>query len=236
MNLKKIVIEDIEKLGSNIYLDFNNEELYLYLSSIKNILEPQKLYNYLSISEIEKANNFKFEEDTFRFILGHGLTRRILGKYLGIFPSKLIFNYGDSGKPQVENTEQNIFFNISHSNEFVAIIFSKIRLIGVDIEHIYKNKENEKIVGNFFDKKEVEAYFNLKDSQKIEAFYRYWTCKEAYVKAIGKGLNCSFKSFNVSNIYSKSITIKGKGIESEKWNIKTFNHGEKYVGAVAFCK
>lgn len=236
MKLKKIVIEDIEKLGSNIYLDFNNEELYLYLSSIKNISEPQKLYNYLSISEIEKANNFKFEEDTFRFILGHSLTRMILGKYLGIFPSKLNFNYGDSGKPQVENTEQNIFFNISHSNEFVAIIFSKIRLIGVDIEHIDKNKENEKIVRNFFNKKEVEAYFNLKDSQKIEAFYRYWTCKEAYVKAIGKGLNCSFKSFNVSNIYSKSITIKGKGIESEKWNIKAFNHGEKYVGAVVFYK
>ncbi|NOW90760.1 4'-phosphopantetheinyl transferase [Clostridium beijerinckii] len=236
MNLKKIVIKDIEQLGSNSYLDFDNEELYLYLSSIKNISEPQKLYNYLSISEIEKANNFKFEEDTFRFILGHSLTRSILGKYLGIFPSKLTFKYGDSGKPQLENTKQNIFFNISHSNEFVAIIFSKIRLIGVDIEHIDKNKENEKIVSNFFNKNEIEEYFNLKDSQKIEAFYRYWTCKEAYVKAIGKGLSCSFKSFNVSNIYSKRITIKGKGIENERWNIKAFDHGEKYVGAVAFYK
>jgi 4'-phosphopantetheinyl transferase len=164
MNLKKIIIKDIEQLGSNIYLDFDNEELYLYLSSIKNISEPPKLYKYLSISEIEKANNFKFEEDTFRFILGHSLTRSILGKYLGIFPSKLTFKYGDSGKPQLENNEQNVFFNISHSNEFAAIIFSKIRSIGVDIEHIDKNKENE------------------------------------------------------------------------KWNIQAFNHGEKYVGAVAFYK
>lgn len=51
MNLKKIVIKDIEQLGSNSYLDFDNEELYLYLSSIKNISEPQKLFDYRYICE-----------------------------------------------------------------------------------------------------------------------------------------------------------------------------------------
>jgi hypothetical protein len=51
MNLKKIVIKDIEQLGSNSYLDFDNEELYLYLSGIKNISEPQKLFDYRYICE-----------------------------------------------------------------------------------------------------------------------------------------------------------------------------------------
>ena len=70
--------------------------------------------------------------------------------------------------------------------------------IGVDVEHIRADFASEDIATRFFSRLEVETFSSLPKEERVAAFFRCWARKEAYIKAIGKGLSQPLDGFDVT--------------------------------------
>ncbi len=86
-------------------------------------------------------------------------------------------------------------FNISHSGEFVICAFCEEAEIGVDIETISDIEIED------FKSQMTENEWNriILSDNKCNAFFDYWTQKEAVIKAHGFGLSIPLQSFEIVN-------------------------------------
>ncbi|HCF26730.1 MAG TPA: 4'-phosphopantetheinyl transferase [Cyanobacteria bacterium UBA11049] len=170
-----------------------------------------QLAQSLSDDERLRAERFYFERDRSRFIVGRGLLRFILSRYLEIAANKLQFCYSSRGKPELIETsrEYKLRFNVSHSQEIVLYAVTRDRSIGIDVEYIRPLPEAEQIVKSFFSLYEKSVFERLPPDQKQLAFFNCWTRKEAFVKAIGDGLSLPLDRFDVSLIPGEPARLLG---------------------------
>ena len=94
------------------------------------------------------------------------------------------YTYSERGKPYFKNIP--IYFNLSHSEEYVFCVFSK-QEVGADIQY-QKQGAKERIVKRFFTEAEQDAWDRCPASEKEPFFYKMWTRKEAYGKLTGEGI------------------------------------------------
>jgi 4'-phosphopantetheinyl transferase len=150
----------------------------------------QQLHLALSTDEQARASRFHFERDRTRFVVGHGALRVILGRYLGLEPDQVRFEYGPHGKPLLAPPGSNgLCFNASHSQGLGLCAVAQQREIGVDLEHMHPVADAEQIAERFFSAQENAALRALPANQRQEAFFNCWTRKEAFIKAVGDGLS-----------------------------------------------
>lgn len=192
----------------------------------------------LSEDELFKAERFYFQKDKQRFVIAHGILRKILGKYLNCEPGQLNFSYGSYGKPTINGmTEGNtLCFNMSHSHGLCLFAFTRNRKVGVDVEKICPLPNAEEIVKNYFSHTEILEFIMVPAHQKIDAFYNCWTRKEAFLKATGDGLNRSLDSFEVSLAPGKPVQLLNENINhtaSSRWSLFELNPAPCFVGALA---
>ncbi len=101
-------------------------------------------------------------------------------------PLSLSYVYSEYGKPYLKGKE-NLYFNISHSRNYVVCAFSN-QEVGIDIQVHRKGKGN--IVRRFFPPEDQQLMERLvregADPERI--FFRMWAVKEAYMKLTGEGM------------------------------------------------
>ncbi len=160
------------------------------LSLTRPAQERDHYFSLLSEDEKIRANKFYFETARSQFIVGRGLLRTLLGEYLEMDPVRVEFKYGSHGKPMLKEnpSSQPIQFNVSHSEEWGIAAFCLDHRIGVDIEWNRPLADMDDLARQFFTERESTLVESLSGEQKQNLFYRLWTCKEAYLKASGKGL------------------------------------------------
>jgi 4'-phosphopantetheinyl transferase len=178
----------------------------------------QQLNQILSTDERVRAERFRFEKDWKRFIVGVGILRTILGRYIGVEPKELRFIHGKRGKPMLDDVFANgsIRFNMSHSEDLALYGFTRDREIGVDIEFLRDIPEMDQIAERFFSKKENVVFRSLPESKKKEVFFNCWTRKEAFIKATGDGLYRSLDEFDVSLLPGETTLIPRIGEDSKR--------------------
>jgi 4'-phosphopantetheinyl transferase len=153
-------------------------------------LQLQFFRETLSSDEIARAERFYFPEHRQRFMAGRGTLRAILGQYLDIAPKQVEFEYQPRGKPLLaaKFADKGLLFNLSHSQDLALLWISYQHQIGVDLEYIRTMSDLEGLAKRFFSAREYEYLRLLSPAQQQQIFFRYWTCKEAYLKATGDGL------------------------------------------------
>ncbi len=142
----------------------------------------------LSADEAERASRFGLVRLRTAFTLSRGILRVLLGGYLAIDARHLRFAYGPHGKPRLAFPDAPLGFNVSHSGKFAAYAFAVDCEAGVDIEKIRSMPNQESLVRRFFSPRECEEWLALEAGRRNEGFFRIWTRKEAYLKAVGVGL------------------------------------------------
>jgi 4'-phosphopantetheinyl transferase len=154
---------------------------------------------WLSEDERQRAERFRFPKHRSLFIARHGILRFILSTYLSLPPQLLEFSCNDYGKPEVKNAPKaGLSFSLSHTNESAVYAVTLSRKVGIDIEHVRSDFECLTLAKQFFASQEVEALASFPADQQPDAFFRCWTRKEAFVKAVGLGLSLPLQSFEVS--------------------------------------
>jgi 4'-phosphopantetheinyl transferase len=198
----------------------------------------QNLYETLSIDEKMRAERFHFEKDRKRFIARRGILRTILGCYLGVEPSQLQFCYVKNGKPALADSfgKEPILFNMSNSEDLAIYGFTRDQEIGVDVEHIRDIPEMDQIAERFFSVGENAVFRSLPRSKKRQAFFSFWTHKEAFIKAIGEGLFYPLNRFEVSFSPDEPIrllSIDGDSAKASQWFMLSLKPAAGFTAALA---
>ena len=182
-------------------LSLSSGEVHVWRARLEQPREVQdEFLRTLDLAERERAGRFHFEKHRRRFILGRGFLRLLLGRYLKIAPEEVRFAYGPYGKPSLagEHEASRVRFNASHSHELAIYGFVEDRTIGVDVEYNKPEFAGEDIARHFFSAYEVMKLLELPESERTAAFFRCWTRKEAYIKALGSGLSHPLDQFDVT--------------------------------------
>ncbi|MFO7325869.1 MAG: 4'-phosphopantetheinyl transferase superfamily protein [Pseudomonadota bacterium] len=162
--------------------------------------ERHALAALLSEEERARAARFVFPELGHRFTVAHGRLRQVLAPLVGVDPARLAFRSAEHGKPELAGDagRSGVQFNLSHSGAWAVIGWAMGRAIGVDIEVWRPMSDEEALVRRYFSAAENAAWEALPPAERSAAFFRCWTRKEAYIKAVGRGLGLPLDSFDVS--------------------------------------
>ena len=188
---------------------------------------------WLSQEERERAGKFRFENGRFHYIVGRGLLRGLLGRYLNSPPDSLRFAYGPQGKPHLIDYAQ-ISFNIAHGQGKLLLGFCRDADLGVDIEQIRLPRRADRVAHRFFAPAEYAAFAAAPPEQQAEVFFNCWTRKEAYIKATGEGLACPLHQFEVSLGVGETAvlhSIRGSAELAAAWSLYSLTPFPGYRGA-----
>ncbi len=174
----------------------------------------------LSLDENERAERFVFPRHRDRFRAGRGQLREILARYLQLAPSAVAFEYSPQGKPRLAG-QAAVRFNLSHSEHEAVVAVARDREVGIDIERVRPTVECEPLAQRFFAPAETAALLALPSSARPRAFYEYWTCKEAFLKAKGGGLNIPLDEFEVSVDAGSARIVRAAWdpLEAGRWSL-----------------
>ncbi len=199
--------------------------------------EVDRLASVLSADELTRANRFRFARHRRRFIVARGVLRQLLGNYLNIEPKDLQFDYGDRGKPLLKLEQiDHLQFNLSHSHEYALYGFTYHHLIGVDLEYLREMPDLLKIARRFFSPQEYKLLVEASDEARLEQFFRLWTAKEAYLKAIGTGIADSLADVDIAIdevLSPRLLAIKGDKLAAAKWSLCSCIPATDYIASVA---
>jgi len=195
------------------------------------------LFHLCSSDEKARAQAFRFEHHRRLFIIGRGLLRAILGRYLGQTPEQVCFRYGTKGKPALERSGlPPLYFNLSHSDNCVIYAVTHENELGVDVERVRQIAEAESTASHFFSPEECKDLCSVDASHRVEAFLNCWTRKEAYLKAVGDGLCAPLDRFQVSlkpEYPAAFLNFAGGMQDASRWSLHHLTPAEGYIGALA---
>jgi 4'-phosphopantetheinyl transferase len=143
----------------------------------------------LNATETARADRFHFDRDRVRFRRRRAILRHLLAAYTAVPAGALRFDENAFGKPQLTDPAAPQF-SASSSGDLGAVAVCRHRL-GVDVELVRPSCDDEDVARRLFATEEVSAIATTAD------FFRCWTRKEAYVKAIGAGLSFPLESFAI---------------------------------------
>ncbi|HYV83682.1 MAG TPA: 4'-phosphopantetheinyl transferase superfamily protein [Pyrinomonadaceae bacterium] len=187
----------------------------------------------LDPDELNRASRFHFEKHRRHFIVARGFLRSVVASYLETLPETLRFSYGAYGKPELAS-EHVLRFNLSHSHEVALLAIALDAELGVDVEQIRADFASEEIARRFFSRAEVEVFNALPQEEQVAAFFRCWTRKEAYIKAIGKGLSQALDAFDVTLAPGvQAELLRAEEDDVSRWLLYEIDVGEGYAGALA---
>lgn len=166
-----------------------NEVHVWYLDLATERRDSGALSQLLSPTERERARRFHFERDRLRFLAAHAALRNVLASYVGVEAEELLFGEGDFGKPFIAQPVTNIRFSATHSEDVAAFAVTVDAEVGIDLEVVGRQLGDElSLAGSCFSEPEQRALAVVPTERRKAVFLRGWTRKEAYLKAIGLGL------------------------------------------------
>jgi 4'-phosphopantetheinyl transferase len=179
-------------------------------------LEPTS-HNMLSANELARVERLPPSEQS-RMAARFVFVRKVLGNIANVEPHSLEFGEGLNGKPRlVSHTgkNENLNFNISHSENILALAVSFDCELGIDIEVVKHDIDFFSIAKMHFDKKSFELLCAVSPPRAAHFFYRLWTRKEALTKMYGVGITAeSYNEFvpEFQSLYSFEFSVGKKEI------------------------
>jgi 4'-phosphopantetheinyl transferase len=205
------------------------------------------LFELLDSQERERAARFKFPGPRNQFVISRALLRRALGRYLGIEAREVRFRTTANGKPELaaesglrldDHRNDDLRFNLSHTEGVTVFAIARHRQVGVDVERIRMDTNAMELAERFFSHPEVQWLRSQPASEQIPAFFSCWTGKEAYIKAHGEGLSMPLSSFGVlpasAGASSKlQLEVYDHPEETRRWSIWQLELGSGLRAALA---
>lgn len=154
----------------------------------------------LSPDEKLRAARFIFAPHRQHYVLAHGLLRNALSDAARqIAPSEWSFRFDRYGRPFVAGPAdpEQLYFSLSHTDGCVACVVSGYEEIGVDVERVQERAFLLETAATAFSAEEMQCLRELTGDELIERFFTYWTLREAFLKAKGRGLDFPLNAFSI---------------------------------------
>jgi 4'-phosphopantetheinyl transferase len=190
----------------------------------------------LSADEQARADRFHQDADRSRYVMARAHLRDLLGEYLGEDPARIRLNYDPYGKPSLAHPAASLQFNVSHSDAIALYAFATCRRVGIDVERIRPEAARDGIAEAFFAPTERAQLRALAPTLQVRAFFECWTRKEAFLKALGRGLSLPLSAFTVSvgpDSPASLLHVAWDPAEASRWSISDLDAGPVFAAAVA---
>ncbi|MER6911219.1 4'-phosphopantetheinyl transferase superfamily protein [Streptomyces sp. NPDC000594] len=182
----------------------------------------------LDDAERAKLAGFLRPQDQEAYAVGHVALRRLLGERLGTAPADVVLERrpctqcgGPHGRPVVPGDP--VHFSLSHTTGGVLIALATTA-VGVDIERLPAPTTVDEISGQLHPG-ERDELDRLAGEDRLRAFARCWTRKEAFLKATGTGLN---EDLSLTEVGAGPLPVPVPG-----WSIADVPADPGYAAAVA---
>lgn len=163
---------------------------------VPDVVDESRLLVDLPDYERQRAARLKFASPRRQFLVARVVLRQLLGAWCAADPWSLKFSIGPHGKPRLEHPDAPEF-NLSHSGQWVAIALAAAQPVGIDVETIDPTVSRDRLAGRYFSPAEQAELAALPEETRWAAFYRGWTCKEAWIKATGRGMGFAVERLTV---------------------------------------
>lgn len=179
--------------------------------------------NPLDENEQRQAGRFVFERDRRRYLAAHTAVRVTLGRLLGIDPREVRFAVGPHGKPHLIGPPLDLRFNLSHSGEQALLGIALGRDVGIDIEQWKMMSDMLGVAQHVFSPTELARLQQTPEERRPDVFFRIWTRKESFIKALGDGMSFPLAGFEVSDEPSGEqllLACSAAPREMERWTMR----------------
>ena len=182
----------------------------------------------LHTDEIERGWRYHRRDDRLRSLYTRSLLRILAGRYTNQNPLAICLTTGLRNKPELsDNLGWQI--NATHSGNWILLAVGKHR-VGIDVEEVKPDFTFTDVIPLSFSTRE-QQYIGT-DENVIARFYELWTRKEAFVKAVGSGIDENFSQIpalpGVHNWETTEFTAAGA------WTVDSFYVTKLYPAAIAY--
>lgn len=193
-------------------------------------------WRILDADEQARAGKFRNDLQRNRYVEVHGRLRKLLARILNESPEKISIKTAEYGKPYLADTPE-LAFNLSHSAGALVIAVGRNCQLGVDVEHCKPRASFAGLVDKCFAEEEKTYWDKLPEAQQISEFYRFWTRKEAFVKATGRGIalglhHCVINPDNQTGF----LRVPECCGEASAWHVEDIDAGQGVCSALVTDK
>lgn len=182
--------------------------------------------------ERARAQRFRFQVLRDRFSATRAIRRLILAHYLDADPQRLTFVRGPRGKPElVADGSGGLRFNESETQGLALFALTRVSAVGVDVESVRPFDDADRIVEMFASGLERQLFRHIPAGHRNAAFLRWWTGKEAYVKAVGTGLYQDLDTYSVS-FDSPLRLLEADAGDARRWSLVELRPAPGFTAAL----
>lgn len=172
-------------------------------------------------NEVEQADRFVFEHSRQEHLITRMLVRSVLSHYTGHDVRLWRFSQNDYGKPAVALPDDvPLAFNLSHAEGLVVCGVTAGCDVGIDAEKLDRPAEHLTLARRYFAPAEAAVIEEASPDERARLFMRFWTLKEAFIKARGMGLSIPLADFQFALVEGRppQIAFKGPlGQQPDQW-------------------
>ena len=186
----------------------------------------------LAADELDRADRFHQPLLRNRWIASRGQVRQLLSQVLGRPPQQIAFEPDAHGRPALAGEDAGLpSCNWSHSDAWGALALSFDARVGIDIEASRTiGEEDIEYALSPAEKGEIEG---LTGPARLEAFFRFWTLKEAFMKGVGAGASLPLHDFDMSLAGPSLTRLAGFPQEPSLWRMAETVPVQGWYSAVA---
>lgn len=152
------------------------------------VLDLQYAATIMNADERERLGRFRFAEDRRSFLAAHAGARILLSRLVARAPEDLTFEVSATGKPRLADGSPDIDFSLSHARGVVAVAAARMP-VGVDVEPLREIDDLDGLAEIVLADDERKVLRRTPAVARSRHFLRYWTIKEALLKAAGFGFS-----------------------------------------------
>lgn len=195
----------------------------------------------LSEYEQKKYNDLYFRNHRKSYLISHALLRTTLSLYVSTPPKEFEFSYEHYGRPEIKKPDctSEICFNLSRTQGVATCLISSSTHAGIDVESTLNLSYPEIMFRHVLLPKEIESLQGLHGNSLKRRFLAYWTLKEAYVKATGRGLSIPLTQLSIKlypDGYAEVSFDPQLTDNSLEWQFAYFGLTHEHILAVALRK
>ena len=154
-----------------------------------------------------------------------------------IHPSALIFSRNQHGKPELCHPPTSLRFNLTHTPGLIGVAVTTGRAVGLDAESKARKTRGDalRLARRRFSQVEIDQLERIEDPEARAAlFMKLWTLKEAYVKAVGKGISAppGLRGFSFQLEEDARKVVFNSAHEVGKWEFALLQPVEGHLAAL----
>lgn len=205
----------------------------------------------IQIEEKERLSRFVFKNDVKSSLIGRLLMRKFVNENTDQAYDAIRFLRDEKSKPYLAgNKDLNVSFNVSHQGNY-TVLGGNVEgfKLGVDVTRFERPRgkslnEYFRVMGRIFSVNEWDTIKQRErgydESRQLRMFYRHWSLKESYLKAIGLGITINLQDvrFEIhtpdlkANEWIKDTMVYFQD-EKQNWEFQEMLLDEEHCIAVA---